>query len=147
MGEQKTKKRKFSTNQPVVFRFSERKMVGKIVSYKPIGKRFVYDVLGEDGKVYQELDVDIAANECIDTYLTKLYYKAYKIDPNSIPEVEEDMPTLSINELIEDPEESDESEADEIESSDDEDSDETDEAVVDDDMEMLFDEDDLDPNY
>ena len=145
--QQKVKKRKFSTNQPVVFRFSERKMVGKVVSYKPIGKRFVYDVLAEDGKVYQELDVDIDANECIDTYLTKLYYKAYNIDPNSIPEVEDEAPILTVADLLQDPDsiETD----DEIDDSDEDDSDNDDEDSneVDSDSEMLFDEDDMDPNY
>jgi hypothetical protein len=47
------KKRKFSNNQPVVIRFSERKMVGKVVLVRPVGKRFIYDVLCEDGKLYQ----------------------------------------------------------------------------------------------
>lgn len=85
------KKRKFSNNQIVVFRFSERNLVGKVVFVRPLpNRRFLYDVQGEDGKLYQELDVDISMNYCIDTYLTRLFYQAHDIDENSIPEIEEE---------------------------------------------------------
>ena len=125
--QQKAKKRKFSVHQVVVFRFSDRKMVGEVIGYKPMGKRFVYDVLSENGKVYQSLDVDIEANECIDTYLTKLFYKKHNIDANSIPAVEDDEPVLYTIDSEEDAEE------EEVYSSSDD--------------EILFDEDDVDPNY
>ena len=127
------KKRKFSNNQPVVIRFSERKKVGKVVLVRPVGKRFIYDVLCEDGKLYQELDVDVSMNECIDTYLTRLFYQKYGIDENAIPEIEEDAPALSVKQiaatLIEEPVVEEE------------------EAPFEMDEEVLFDEEDLDPNY
>ncbi len=125
--QQKVKKRKFSVHQIVVFRFSDRKLVGEVVSYKPMGKRYVYDVLCENGKLYPSLDVDIEANECIDTYLTKMYYQKHNIDANSIPSVEEDEPILYSMELAEETEEEEDD--------------------VDNDDEILFDEDDMDPNY
>ena len=83
-----SKRRKFVNNQPVVFRFGERKLIGKVIFSRPVGKKFTYDVLCEDTKVYSELQVDVAMNQCIDTYLTKLFYKKYKIDENFIPEIE-----------------------------------------------------------
>jgi hypothetical protein len=86
----KSKKRKFSNNQTVVVRFSERKIVGNVIAVKPIGKRFIYDVQGEDGTIYTDLSVDLSMNECIDTYLTKLFYQKYKIDANSIPDIDQD---------------------------------------------------------
>ena len=52
-----TRKRKFSNNQIVVFRFGERKIVGKVVFARPIGKKFTYDVYAEDGKIYNELKI------------------------------------------------------------------------------------------
>jgi len=131
MTDKKTKKRKFSVHQIVVIRFSDRKMVGEVVSYKPLGKRFIYDVLCENGKIYHDLDVDIEANECIDTYLTKLYYQKNKIDIDSMPALEEDEPALYSMELTE-------TGSDEVEEEDHE-------LVIDHDM--LFDADDLDPNY
>lgn len=82
-----TKKRKFSTNQPVVFRYGDRKLVGAVALVKPVGKKFIYDVLCEDGKVYTELLVDSAMNHCIDTYLTKLFYKKYNLPEDYIPEI------------------------------------------------------------
>lgn len=128
--QQKVKKRKFSVHQVVVFRFSDRKLVGEVIGYKPMGKRYVYDVLSENGKVYTNLDVDIEANECIDTYLTKMYYKKHDIDANSIPSVEEDEPILYSMELAEETEE-------EVD----------DNSYEDVDDGILFDEDDIDPNY
>jgi hypothetical protein len=100
-----SKRRKFSNNQPVVFRFGERKLFGKIIFARPIGKKFTYDVLCEDGKVYSELHVDVAMNQSIDTYLTRLFYKKYKIDENFIPEIEKDiLPVATSTSLIEDSE-------------------------------------------
>jgi len=85
------KKKKFSNNQIVVFRYCDRKLVGKICLVRPVGKKkFLYDVMCEDGRVYQELYVDIEMNHCIDTYLTRLFYKKYDIDENGIPEFEDD---------------------------------------------------------
>lgn len=127
-----SKKRKFSNNQPVVFRFCDRKLVGKVILVRPVGKRFFYDVQGEDGKVYQEMDVDVAMNHCIDTYLTRLFYQKYGIDENAIPEIEEDAPLVSVKSLaaalVEEP-------VEEVEEED---------SIED---EVLFEDDELDPNY
>ena len=56
----KGKKRKFSSGQIVVIRYSDRKLVGKVVLIRPVGKKFFYDVECEDGKIYSELLVDSA---------------------------------------------------------------------------------------
>ena len=125
-----SKRRKFSNNQPVVFRFGERKLFGKVIFARPIGKKFTYDVFCEDGKVYSELHVDTSMNQCIDTYLTRLFYKKYKIDENFIPEVEKDLlPVATSTSLIEE-------------------SDATEDVSVDDDKEeILYEDDEFDPNY
>jgi hypothetical protein len=92
-----TKRRKFSNNQTVVFRFGDRNIVGQVVFSRPIGKRFIYDIAAEDGKIYYELPVDMPYNETIDTYLTRLFYKKYKMDEDGIPEIEdEDGPILNV---------------------------------------------------
>jgi len=83
------KKRKFANNQIVVFRYGNRKLVGKVVFARPVGKQFTYDVLCEDSKIYSELGVDLSYDQCIDTYLTKLFYQKYKIDPAMIPDATE----------------------------------------------------------
>jgi hypothetical protein len=97
----RTKKRKFSNNQLVVIRFGDRKIVGKVVFIRPIGKKFIYDVECEDGKTYSELTVDTTVNSCIDTYLTRLFYQKYKIDENAIPEIEDDEPALNTEKIVE----------------------------------------------
>ena len=129
------KKRKFSNNQLVVFRFGDRKIVGNVVFVKPVGKQFIYDVACEDGKIYYELTVDGPVNNSIDTYLTKLFYQKYKIDGSAIPEIEDDTPVLNskklVESIIETPEEIEEDEEYEL---DDEDS-------------LLFTEEDAEPNY
>ena len=79
------RKTKFSVNQPVAIRYGSRKLIGTVSAIKPIGKQYVYNVIGEDGKEYDELTVDSAVNSCIDTYLTKLFYKKYNISINNIP--------------------------------------------------------------
>lgn len=132
MSKRKSKKRRFSNNQLVVFRFGDRNMVGNIISTKPIGRRFVYDVLAENEKIYTDLDVDLEMNECIDTYLTKLYYAKYGIVAD-IPEIlpENNMPLLNklAEKLFEDAEEEIETESIFI------------------DEEPLYVDEDLDPNY
>ena len=129
------KKRKFSNNQLVVFRFGDRKIVGNVVFVKPVGKQFIYDVAAEDGKTYYELTVDGPVNNSIDTYLTKLFYQKYNIDESAIPEIEDDTPSINskklVESIIETPEEIQEDEEYEL---DDEDS-------------LLFTEEDADPNY
>ena len=129
------KKRKFSNNQLVVFRFGDRKIVGNVVFVKPVGKQFIYDVAAEDGKTYYELTVDGPVNNSIDTYLTRLFYQKYKIDENAIPEIEDSTPVINskklVESIIETPEEIEEDEEYEL---DDEDS-------------LLFTEEDADPNY
>lgn len=79
------RKTKFSVNQPVAFRYGDKKMIGHVSLIKPVGKQFVYNVIGENGKEYDELSVDTVVNACIDTYLTKLFYKKYDIPENHIP--------------------------------------------------------------
>lgn len=128
-----TKRRKFSNNQPVVIRFGTRKLIGKVVFIRPVGKQFTYDVLCEDQKVYPELGVDTALNLCIDTYLTKLFYQKYKIDPNLIPEIDNSVltpePGTLTQSVLED--------SDEL----------TEEATSEVDDDILFQDEDLDPNY
>jgi hypothetical protein len=127
------KKKKFSNNQIVVFRFCDRKLVGKVCLVRPVGKKFLYDVMCEDGKVYQELYVDIAMNHCIDTYLTRLFYKKYDIDENGIPEIEDDeTPLVNVKKVSEPVEEIEPEEEGE---------------VIVDDEEILFDEEDMDSNW
>ena len=79
------RKTKFSVNQPVAFRYGDKKMIGQVSLIKPIGKQFVYNVIGENGKEYDELGVDTVLNACIDTYLTKLFYRKYDIPEEYIP--------------------------------------------------------------
>lgn len=93
-----SKKRRFSNNQVVVCRFSDRYFVGKVVFIRPVGKNFIYDVLSEDSRVYTEMGVDSGMNYCIDTRMTKLFYKKYNIDENSIPDFDSGIgPILNIN--------------------------------------------------
>ena len=127
-----SKRRKFVNNQPVVFRFGERKLIGKVIFSRPVGKKFTYDVLCEDTKVYSELQVDVAMNQCIDTYLTKLFYKKYNIDENFIPEIENSVPILNTKSALDSL----------IESA------TTEEVVTEEEPETpLFEDDEVDPNY
>lgn len=127
-----SKRRKFVNNQPVVFRFGERKLIGKVIFSRPVGKKFTYDVLCEDTKVYSELQVDVAMNQCIDTYLTKLFYKKYKIDENFIPEIENSGPILNTKSALDSL----------IESA------TTEEVITEEEPETpLFEDDEVDPNY
>ena len=127
-----SKRRKFVNNQPVVFRFGERKLIGKVIFSRPVGKKFTYDVLCEDTKVYSELQVDVAMNQCIDTYLTKLFYKKYNIDENFIPEIENSVPILNTKSALDSL----------IESA------TTEEVITDEEPETpLFEDDEVDPNY
>lgn len=127
-----SKRRKFVNNQPVVFRFGERKLIGKVIFSRPVGKKFTYDVLCEDTKVYSELQVDVAMNQCIDTYLTKLFYKKYNIDENFIPEIENSVPILNTKSALDSL----------IESA------TTEEVITEEEPETpLFEDDEIDPNY
>lgn len=127
-----SKRRKFVNNQPVVFRFGERKLIGKVIFSRPVGKKFTYDVLCEDTKVYSELQVDVAMNQCIDTYLTKLFYKKYNIDENFIPEIENSVPILNTKSALDSL----------IESA------TTEEVITEEEPETpLFEDDEVDPNY
>jgi len=127
-----SKRRKFVNNQPVVFRFGERKLIGKVIFSRPVGKKFTYDVLCEDTKVYSELQVDVAMNQCIDTYLTRLFYKKYKIDENFIPEIENSVPILNTKSALDSL----------IESA------TTEEVITEEEPETpLFEDDEVDPNY
>ena len=83
------KKKKFSNNQIVVFQFGDRNLVGKVSNVKPVGKKsYIYDVTGENGKVYEDLSVDAAMKHSISTHLTKLYYKKYDISEDIMPMTE-----------------------------------------------------------
>jgi hypothetical protein len=73
-------KSRLSTGQTVVFRFSDKNLVGTVNAIKPIGKKYFYDVLCENGKVYENLPIDSKINETIDTYLTSIFYKKYQIE-------------------------------------------------------------------
>ena len=42
-----SKRRKFVNNQPVVFRFGERKLIGKVIFSRPVGKKFTYELNGK----------------------------------------------------------------------------------------------------
>jgi hypothetical protein len=71
----------------------------------------------------------VAMNQCIDTYLTRLFYRKYKIDETYIPEADDDIiniPSMS-NSLIEEPEVVEED--------------------VTEDEGLLFEDDEIDPNY
>lgn len=123
------KKRKFSNNQIVVFRFGQRNLVGKVCNIKPVGKRsFIYDVKGEDGIVYEDLGVDAIVNHTIDTHKTKLFYKKYNISEDQIPEVEAEEVEVDTESVVE----AEEAPAKEKESTDDD---------------ALFSEEDTDPNW
>ena len=127
-----SKRRKLVNNQPVVFLFGERKLIGKVIFSRPVGKKFTYDVLCEDTKVYSELQVDVAMNQCIDTYLTKLFYKKYNIDENFIPEIENSVPILNTKSALDSL----------IESA------TTEEVITEEEPETpLFEDDEVDPNY
>jgi hypothetical protein len=80
------KKTKFSMNQVVIFRFGSRNLVGKVIDVRPISKKIGYLLLAEDGKEYGHMFVDTVHDECIDTRLTKIFYKQYNLDLNAIPE-------------------------------------------------------------
>jgi hypothetical protein len=73
-------------NQVVIFRFGSRNLVGKVIDVRPISKKIGYLLLGEDGKEYGHMFVDTVHAECIDTRLTKIFYKQYNLDLNAIPE-------------------------------------------------------------
>jgi hypothetical protein len=91
-------KRKFYAGQTVVFRFSERKLVGKVIESVPVGKnKFLYEVEGEDGKVYSEMPLDAEMNYTIDSYLTKLFYRKYNISADTLPVTEEEESTIDFN--------------------------------------------------
>ena len=79
------RKTKFSVNQTVAFRYGDKKMIGSVTLIKPVGKQYVYNVVGENGTEYEDLGVDTTVNTCIDTYLTKLFYKKYDIPMDYIP--------------------------------------------------------------
>lgn len=84
------KKKRFSTNQLVVFRVGNILKLGRVAMVRPIGKKFFYDVLCEDGKIYSELQVDSEIQYCIETYPTRLFYKKYNIDESGIPDLSDD---------------------------------------------------------
>jgi hypothetical protein len=82
----KGRKKRFSINQTVVFRFSGRNLVGKIQAIDAATKTVAYDILGEDGKLYAGVLVDVVGSYAIDTNLTRLFYKANNLDELGIPD-------------------------------------------------------------
>lgn len=70
------KKIHYSVNQPVVFVWSRNKKYGTIQSRSLKGKKMYYDVLGDDGKVYEELYTDDSEIACILTRETDIVLKA-----------------------------------------------------------------------
>jgi len=124
-----TKKRKFSNNQIVVFRFGKRNLVGKVCNIKPVGKRtFIYDIKGEDGILYEDLGVDAVMNHTIDTHKTKLFYKKYNLSEDHIPDIEAEEVEMDTDSVVEPALE-------------------VNEAVKDSENENLFSEEDADPNW
>lgn len=89
-------KTKYSNNQIVVFRFGDRNLVGKIIDVRPVNKKISYLILGEDGKEYGHMFADTNYAECIDTNLTKIFYRNYKLDLNAIPERVEEAAAIKI---------------------------------------------------
>jgi hypothetical protein len=89
-------KSKYSNNQIVVFKFGDRNLVGKIIDVRPVNKKIAYLILGEDGKEYGHMFADTAYAECIDTNLTKIFYKNYNLDLNAIPEKVEEAAAIKI---------------------------------------------------
>ena len=83
-------------NQIVIFRFGSRNLVGKVIDVRPINKKLGYLLLGEDGKEYGHMFVDTAHSECIDTNLTKIFYKHYDMDITAIPEHVEEAAAINI---------------------------------------------------
>ena len=83
-------------NQIVIFRFGSRNLVGKVIDVRPINKKLGYLLLGEDGKEYGHMFVDTGYQECIDTNLTKIFYKHYGMDINAIPESVEEAAAVKI---------------------------------------------------
>ena len=71
-------------------------------------------------------------NHCIDTYLTRLFYKKYNIDENFIPEIENSVPILNTKSALDSL----------IESA------TTEEVITEEEPETpLFEDDEVDPNY
>jgi hypothetical protein len=86
------RRKKFSIGQTVFCRYSDKKFVGQVAALHVSNKQLYYTVNGEDGKIYDDMQVDTEMNYCIDTYLTRLFYSKYGIDAsvavvddNSIP--------------------------------------------------------------
>lgn len=70
------KKLHYSINQPVVFNWSRVKKYGTIFSRTLRGKKMYYDVLGDDGKVYEDLYTDDSEIACILSKETAILTKA-----------------------------------------------------------------------
>ena len=97
----KLKRKKYSNNQIVVFRFGTRNLVGKVINAKPVGKKsFIYDIKGEDGKIYEEITVNGTMNQSIDTNYTKIFYKANGITQSHLPETEYDDSEIDISSVL-----------------------------------------------
>ena len=101
----KTVNPRLANKQVVVMRIGRQKLIGKVCNIKPMGKTFMYDVAGEDGKIYYELYVDQDFNHTIDTKLTKLYCERYNIvsDMDDVPitEIDEKESVTSVEEDVE----------------------------------------------
>lgn len=95
---------RLANKQVVVMRIGRQILVGKVCNIKPVGKTYLYDVAGEDGKIYYEMYVDQDINHTIDTKLTKKFCDKYEIQSDMvsppISEIEESEFNSSIEELV-----------------------------------------------
>ena len=71
--------KRLNINQVVVVRNYGKNFVGKVQAFQQIGKKFLYSVRGEDGKVYTDLPLD-SSKYAIAADLTKKYCKANAIE-------------------------------------------------------------------
>jgi len=80
----KTISPRLTSKQVVVMKIGRRNLVGTVCNIKPVGKTYLYDVAGEDGKIYYEMYVDQDFNHTIDTRLTKMYCDKHGINSSMI---------------------------------------------------------------
>ena len=94
------KKLHYPLNYTVVFLWSGVKRIGKIHSRTLRGKKMYYDVLGENGKIYEELYTDDSEIACIlakeTSVINKSLEKKLSESKNS---------TISVPEQVDDEEE------------------------------------------
>lgn len=79
-------KKPYANGQPVVFQFGDRNLVGTVVNWKLANKQYYFDVLAENGKLYEDLPVDADYKLTINSAFTELFYKKYNINAEEIVE-------------------------------------------------------------